>query len=104
MSCLFVSQPRERVAAYLMKILEQPGLTQWQKRTGEMFKTLILSLNLQSMRLNNGDFKIASDEEVEVIFSFMPRTVSLCAQMQLFDARLMLMSNTKWPVKHFLSC
>ena len=47
-----------------MKILKHPGLTQEQRRTGEMFKTILLSLNVQSMRLNSGDFKIDSDEEV----------------------------------------
>ena len=51
---------------YLLKFLAHPGLTQEQRVTGEMFKSIMLSLNLQSMRLNAGDYKVANDEEVRV--------------------------------------
>lgn len=50
---------------YLLKFLAHP-LTQEQRVTGEMFKSIMLSLNLQSMRLNAGDYKVANDEEVRV--------------------------------------
>lgn len=53
---------------YLLKILAHPGLTQEQRKTGEMFKTIMLSLNLQSMRLNSGDYKVAHDEEVRMTY------------------------------------
>lgn len=57
---------RERTAVYLLKILPHPGLTQEQKTTCEKFKTMMLSLNLQSMRLNAGDSKITNDEEMQL--------------------------------------
>ena len=47
-----------------MKILAHPGLTQEQRKTGERFKAMMLSLNLQTMRLNAGDSKMSNDEEV----------------------------------------
>lgn len=65
----FFPQLRERTAVYLLKILPHPGLTQEQKTTCEKFKTMMLSLNLQSMRLNAGDSKITNDEEVSTINS-----------------------------------
>ena len=55
---------------YLLKILAHPGLTQEQMTTCDKFKAMMLSLNLQSMRLNAGDNKITSDEEVSAINSF----------------------------------
>ena len=51
---------------YFLKILAHPGLTQVQRKTGEKFKTIMLSLNLQSMRLNSGDYKVVHDEEVKI--------------------------------------
>ena len=68
-SVIFFPQLRERTAVYLLKILAHPGLTQEQKATCEKFKTMMLSLNLQSMRLNAGDSKITNDEEVSTINS-----------------------------------
>lgn len=57
-------QLRERTAVYLLKILAHPGLTQEQRATCDKFKAMMLSLNLQSMRLNASDSKITNDEEV----------------------------------------
>ena len=64
MKCIFLHQLRERVAVYLLKTLAHPGLKQQQRSTGEMFKEIMLSLNLQSMRLNSGDITIPNDDEV----------------------------------------
>ena len=47
---------------YLLKILAHPEITYKQRSTGDKFKAMMLSLNLQSMRLS--DSKITSDEEV----------------------------------------
>ena len=63
-------QLRERTAVYLLKILAHPGLSQEQMTTCGKFKALMLSLNLQSMRLNAGDNKITNDEEVSAINRF----------------------------------
>lgn len=49
---------------YLLKILAHPEITYMQRSTGDKFKAMMLSLNLQSMRLSAGDSKITSDEEV----------------------------------------
>ena len=57
---------------YLLKILAHPGITQEQKTTCEKFKTMMLSLNLQSMRLNAGDSKITNDEEVCIVDNVHP--------------------------------
>ena len=51
---------------YVLKILAHPGLTREQKKNAEKFKAVMVSLNLQSMRLNAGDIKIANEEEVSV--------------------------------------
>ena len=69
MYLFFFPQLRERTAVYLLKILAHPGLTQEQRATCEKFKAMMLSLNLQSMRLNAGDNKITNDEEVRTINS-----------------------------------
>ena len=63
---IFSFQLRERTAVYVLKILDDPGLTQEQRKNAENFKDLMLSLNLQSMRLNVGDSKLSNDEEVSV--------------------------------------
>ena len=55
---------------YLLKILAHPELTQEQRTTCEKFKAMMLSLNLQSMRLNAGDSKITNDEEVSATNGF----------------------------------
>ncbi|KAL9952715.1 hypothetical protein ACROYT_G040007 [Oculina patagonica] len=57
---------RERAAVYLLKILAYPGLTEEQRRTGDKFKAMMLSLNLQAMRLNADDSKITNDEEMQL--------------------------------------
>lgn len=67
----FWSQLRERTAVYLLKILAHPELTQEQRTTCEKFKAMMLSLNLQSMRLNAGDSKITNDEEVSATNRFL---------------------------------
>lgn len=67
----FWPQLRERTAVYLLKILAHPELTQEQRTTCEKFKAMMLSLNLQSMRLNAGDSKITNDEEVSATNGFL---------------------------------
>lgn len=57
---------RERVAVYLLKILAHPELTPEQRRNGDRFKAIMLSLSLQSLRLNTGDTKVVNDEELQV--------------------------------------
>ena len=61
---IFVFKLRERVAVYLLKLLSHPGLTDQQRITGDMFKVIMVSMNLQSLRLNSTDCKITCEEEV----------------------------------------
>lgn len=57
------------MAVYLLKILAHPRLTPEQKKTGEKFKAILLSMNLQSMRLNAADTKPSDENEVRLTYS-----------------------------------
>ena len=47
---------------YVLKILDDAGLTLEQKKNAENFKALMGSLNLQSMRWSADESKLANDE------------------------------------------
>ncbi|XP_022782202.1 lysosomal-trafficking regulator-like isoform X2 [Stylophora pistillata] len=56
------SKLRQRAAVYVLKILDDAGLTLEQKKNAENFKALMGSLNLQSMRWSADESKLANDE------------------------------------------
>ncbi|KAJ7352939.1 hypothetical protein OS493_032878 [Desmophyllum pertusum] len=85
LSCFALNLLRERTAVYLLKILAHPGLTYKQRRTGDKFKAMMLSLNLQSMRLNAGDCKVNNDEEMQ-LWDSADKAGMMQWQKQRFDA------------------
>lgn len=84
--CFFFPQLRERTAVYLLKILAHPDLTQEQRSTCDKFKATMLSLNLQSMRLNAGDSKITNDEEVSATNSSYHLISGYCVNLKVTSA------------------
>lgn len=84
--CSFFPQLRERTAVYLLKILAHPDLTQEQRTTCDKFKAMMLSLNLQSMRLNAGDSKITNDEEVSATNSSYHLISGYCVNLKVTSA------------------